>query len=172
MNAKTKEDLLGALCSFLSGPFVATVPLWLWDILMSNGYADLEEFKLALWAICIVGGISLWIVAIFFTKKHWSEIRENIKSGGISNTEITKFFIKAVAAAVAVAVFMVIVLSVVAGPGNGSNSGSYHSVAECSWCGRSFKSGDSGGNFMSIAKTTMCKNCYNNYKWANNALGN
>ena len=42
----------------------------------------------------------------------------------------------------------------------------------CGSCGRSYSAGDIGGNYMSIARTGMCKNCYNNFKWAQDALGN
>lgn len=57
--------------------------------------------------------------------------------------------------------------------GGGSGSGSsHHSTNTCKSCGRTYEAGDSGGNFMSIARTGMCKNCYNNFKWAQDALGN
>ena len=44
-------------------------------------------------------------------------------------------------------------------------------VAVCAYCKRSWEAGDSGGNFNSIARTKLCKNCYNNYKWGQEALG-
>lgn len=47
-----------------------------------------------------------------------------------------------------------------------------HRTNTCESCGRSWEAGDSGGNFMSIANTGMCVNCYENFKWAENALGN
>lgn len=43
--------------------------------------------------------------------------------------------------------------------------------ATCGSCGRTYEAGDSGGNYMSIAKTHMCKKCYNNYKTMQAALG-
>lgn len=46
------------------------------------------------------------------------------------------------------------------------------SKATCKMCGRSWNSGDSGGNYMSIALSGMCKNCKSNYKWSQAALGN
>ena len=46
------------------------------------------------------------------------------------------------------------------GSGSGSSSGK---SATCKVCGRSFKAGDSAGNFMSIAKSGMCNNCHRNY---------
>ena len=52
-----------------------------------------------------------------------------------------------------------------------SSGGGSHSTNRCKSCGRSWEAGDSGGNFMSIARTNMCKNCYNNFKWAQDALG-
>ena len=56
----------------------------------------------------------------------------------------------------------------------GSSSGSSHSASSntCKSCGRTFQAGDSGGNYMNIAKTGMCKNCYGNYQWGKDAIGN
>lgn len=33
----------------------------------------------------------------------------------------------------------------------------------CKSCGRQYEAGDAAGNYMNIAKTGMCKNCYNNF---------
>ena len=55
--------------------------------------------------------------------------------------------------------------------GGGSGGGSGHRTNPCKSCGRSYEAGDAGGNFMSIAKTGMCKNCYNNFQWAQAATG-
>jgi len=49
---------------------------------------------------------------------------------------------------------------------------SHHSTNTCKSCGRSYEAGDSGGNFMNIARTGMCKNCYDNFKWGQSVLGN
>ena len=43
-----------------------------------------------------------------------------------------------------------------------SDSGT--SKATCKMCGKSWKAGDSGGNYMSIALRNMCNDCYKNYK--------
>lgn len=43
-------------------------------------------------------------------------------------------------------------------------------VAECGSCDRKYYAGDVGGNYMSIARTGMCKNCYNNYKFTQETL--
>jgi len=51
------------------------------------------------------------------------------------------------------------------------SSGSSSKTNTCKICGRSYAAGDSGGNFMNIAKTGMCKNCYNNYKYISGAIG-
>ena len=45
-------------------------------------------------------------------------------------------------------------------------------TAVCKSCGRSFEAGDDDGNFMNIARTGMCNNCYNNYQWGQKAIGN
>ena len=44
------------------------------------------------------------------------------------------------------------------------------SSATCGSCGRTYAPGDSGGNYMSIARTGMCNNCYGNFKWAQSIL--
>lgn len=54
----------------------------------------------------------------------------------------------------------------------GDTGGSNSSTAKCRSCGRTFKAGDAAGNYRSIARTNMCKNCYSNYQWAQSALGN
>ena len=38
--------------------------------------------------------------------------------------------------------------------------------------GRTYEAGDSGGNYMSIARTHMCKNCARNYETMRDWLGN
>ena len=54
-----------------------------------------------------------------------------------------------------------------------SDSGSHTTSTNiCKSCGRSFPAGDDGGNFMNIAKTGMCKNCYNNFQWGKQFIGN
>lgn len=60
------------------------------------------------------------------------------------------------------AVLLVFVLS---GISIGFNSGSSSSsrTNTCSSCNRSWPAGDSGGNFMNIARTGMCNNCYDNF---------
>ena len=44
------------------------------------------------------------------------------------------------------------------------------SSATCESCGRTYEPGDSGGNYMNIARTSMCNNCYDNFKWAQSVL--
>lgn len=68
-------------------------------------------------------------------------------------------------------IVLVIVICVAACFGDDTGS-STPKTAQCSSCGRTYQAGDNGGNFMNIAKTSMCKNCYNNFKWAQSALGN
>lgn len=41
----------------------------------------------------------------------------------------------------------------------------------CKSCHRSWEAGDSGGNFMNIARTGMCKNCYGNYNSLKGFIG-
>ena len=47
----------------------------------------------------------------------------------------------------------------------GGNSGNYGSSSRntCRSCGRSWSAGDSGKNFMNIARTGMCNNCEDNF---------
>lgn len=65
---------------------------------------------------------------------------------------------------IVLAILVVLAFSIFA-LGCNSSSGSTSSNT-CASCGRSWNAGDPGGNYMSIAKTSMCKNCYNNFKWA------
>ena len=44
------------------------------------------------------------------------------------------------------------------------------SSATCGSCGRTYAPGDSGGNYMNIARTGMCNNCYGNFEWAQSIL--
>ena len=55
--------------------------------------------------------------------------------------------------------------------GGGSGSSTRDS-SECKSCHRTYYAGDSAGNYMNIARTGMCNNCYDNFKWAQDALGN
>ena len=55
----------------------------------------------------------------------------------------------------------------------GGGSSSYKpKSSECKSCHRTFYAGDSAGNFMNIARTGMCNKCYENFLWAQEALGN
>lgn len=49
-----------------------------------------------------------------------------------------------------------------------SNTGSTGSSRTCRSCGRTFTDST---NKSSIARTNMCTNCYNNFKWASSAIG-
>jgi len=40
----------------------------------------------------------------------------------------------------------------------------------CGYCENVYRSGDSGGNYMNIARTGLCKKCYTTYKSAQEAL--
>ncbi|MBQ6646134.1 MAG: hypothetical protein IJM56_05580 [Clostridia bacterium] len=40
----------------------------------------------------------------------------------------------------------------------------------CGVCRKSYKAGDSGGNYMSIARSGMCVSCYNSFLGAKDAL--
>ena len=67
-------------------------------------------------------------------------------------------------------IFISLLLSFCGGT-NGGGSSSRTKTATCKSCGRTYEAGDSDGNFMNIARTGMCNNCYNNFKWAQKALG-
>ena len=54
----------------------------------------------------------------------------------------------------------------------GGSSSSTKDSSECKSCHRTFYAGDSAGNYKNIARTGMCNNCYNNFKWSQDALGN
>ncbi len=69
------------------------------------------------------------------------------------------------------AMLLAIILAVSLVGCTGSNSHSSKTTA-CGACGRTYEAGDNGGNYMSIARTHMCKNCARNYKSMQEALGN
>lgn len=73
--------------------------------------------------------------------------------------------------AIIIVTLIVAVISGIAVGGNSGGGSSSGSTNTCGSCHRSWSAGDSGGNYMSIARTNMCKNCYNNFKWAQDALG-
>lgn len=64
---------------------------------------------------------------------------------------------------------LVMIIYLISGSATGTlGGGGYDSYSKppantCKSCGRSWQAGDSGGNFMNIAKTGMCNNCENNY---------
>lgn len=67
-------------------------------------------------------------------------------------------------------VFLIIAIILIAvSCSNGGKSITSYEPNKCSICGKSYYPGDSGGNYMSIAKTKMCKKCYENFKWAMDA---
>lgn len=65
-------------------------------------------------------------------------------------------------------IIMIITLAALIG---GCSNGGSVSTNNCKSCGRTFQAGDDAGNYRNIARTNMCNNCYNNYKWAQDVLG-
>ena len=63
---------------------------------------------------------------------------------------------------------IIIVLLIFVGLGS-CGGGSGDTSARCGSCGRTFTD---SSNIHSIAYKNMCKNCYGNYKWSQDALGN
>ena len=66
-------------------------------------------------------------------------------------------------------VILIIIIAIVASCANGGTSSSSYEPIKCSSCGNSYYPGNSGGNYMSIARTSVCKKCYENFKWAMDA---
>lgn len=66
---------------------------------------------------------------------------------------------------------LLFIIGMIAAGSSGESSGS-SSTRKCGSCGRVFEAGDSGGNYMCIARTGMCNNCYNNFQWAQDVVGN
>lgn len=79
-----------------------------------------------------------------------------------SSAELTKSKKKVIIAIAAVVLFIYIVSSIAVGGGSVSNNVSTNT---CGSCGRSYKAGDAGGNYMSIAKSGLCKNCNSNREY-------
>jgi hypothetical protein len=53
--------------------------------------------------------------------------------------------------------------------GGGNDGGP--ATNECKSCHRTYEAGDKGGNYKSIARSGMCKNCKSNYESLTDALG-
>lgn len=66
--------------------------------------------------------------------------------------------------ATVVIVVIIVIFVILTSSGNSNSSGS----RTCKSCGRSFSD---SANEISIKKTGMCKNCYNNYNWGMAATG-
>ncbi len=68
---------------------------------------------------------------------------------------------------IVIGVIILILIAAIGSCSSGGGGGSSHKVstATCKSCGRTWEAGDDGGNFMQIAKSGMCKTCYNNYMW-------
>lgn len=79
-----------------------------------------------------------------------------------SSAELTKSKKKGIIAIATIVLFIYIVSSIAVG---GGNSSSNVSTSTCGSCGRSYKAGDAGGNYMSIAKSGLCKNCNSNREY-------
>lgn len=75
---------------------------------------------------------------------------------------------KILIASVAIIIVSVIVILVALTGGSGSGKAD---AGTCEFCGRYFAPGDKAGNFKNIARTGMCKNCYNNYQWGKDYIG-
>ena len=45
------------------------------------------------------------------------------------------------------------------------NDSGHVDTSTCKSCGRTFEAGDSDGNYKNIARSGMCNNCYDNYKY-------
>ena len=92
--------------------------------------------------------IALWYIPKALDDSHSVDINPAKKKGLI--------------AIVAVALLVFVASSIAAGGGGSSSSTSTNT---CGSCGRTYKAGDAGGNFMNIAKTGLCKNCNSNREY-------
>ena len=70
-------------------------------------------------------------------------------------------------------VILTLVIALISGiaVGGGGGGGGSRDSNTCKSCHRSWEAGDSGGNFMNIARTGMCKNCYGNYNSLKGFIG-
>ena len=70
---------------------------------------------------------------------------------------------------VAIVLFCIVYGCIVGFPSSNSSS---NSTLTCGYCNRTYPAGDSGGNYMCIARTHLCNNCYSIYKSGTEALDN
>lgn len=105
-----------------------------------------------------VGSLSNAFLTVLYALYLWY-IPKALESA--PSSEITKGKGKALIAIAAVTLFIFFVSGASVGGGSSSNV----STNTCGSCGRSYKAGDAGGNFMSIAKSGLCKNCNSNREY-------
>ena len=79
------------------------------------------------------------------------------KTGGLSGGTIRVIIVAAILLLVGLWIFS-------GGKGGGGSRNT------CKVCGRSWPAGDSGGNYMSIARSGMCVSCHNNYDYSQSML--
>ena len=101
-----------------------------------------------------------------FLTWHQNFGKKTISKSVVIQNHIVKHKIKYIIGAIAIFLAFLIVLGAITS-GGGSGGGSDDTI-RCKSCYRSFAEGTSNAN--SIHRTNMCKNCYENYKWSQNAL--
>ena len=102
----------------------------------------------------------LYMTALFYLPRLYDE-------KWVHTTAITGKKIKVLLGVLIVmAILYGIAMASVSGGSRGSGSSN-----TCGSCGRSWSAGDSGGNYMNIARTGMCNNCENNYHTLKPFLG-
>lgn len=127
-------------------------------------------------ALIILGAFLIFFVGLLRTVGHasigdvisplltmlmlWHLIPAYTDRGKCAMTSLKAIIIIAIVIAI-----LFIIPEMLNGSSGGSSSGSSRT---CGYCGRSFTD---SSNKSSIARTNLCTNCYNNYKWASDALG-
>ena len=83
-------------------------------------------------------------------------------------TDRSKCAMTSLKSIIVIAIVIAILFVIPEMPNGNSNTGSTGSSRTCRSCGRTFTDST---NKSSIARTNMCTNCYNNFKWASSAIG-
>ena len=71
---------------------------------------------------------------------------------------------KRVAGLIVLILVMCLALTGCSSSSSGGSSSGTGKKNTCGYCGKSYSAGDSGGNYMNIARTRLCNSCYALYK--------
>lgn len=118
--------------------------------------------------ILLVLGIGIALGTPWCIYMYYSELQK--KDHSIELEEKKKRAMKKGWIGVAIGIALILPFMLVASNGGFSGSRSIDTNT-CRYCGKTYKAGDSNGNYLNIAKSNLCNSCYAFNKSANKALG-